>query len=265
MGLGLHGVRLLALAKDSLGPLVIGPLLGLADVGVLQWAVLYAGVPVYFTNLIVRVAFPAFARAQGRRDELASLLRLALRLSLTVGLPLSFALTVWAGDLVGALFGPAWQRAVPVTRALFPNMVAGLALGVLFALLTGTGALGPSLCLLLGWAATTYALALAALAAGLGVLGVAGAYSAATLGALVATASVTRRIVGVLPLDGLGAALVTTLPVAVVAGFAHVYPVPAWLALVLAIGLSGAVLAAQHRAILRGLLAQPFGAPSDAA
>lgn len=265
IGLGLHGIRLLALAKDNLGPLVVGPLLGLADVGVLQWAVLYAGVPVYFTNLVVRVAFPVFARAQGRPDELAALLRLALRLTFVVGLPVSLALTVWAPDLIGALFGSAWHPAVPVTRALLPNMVAGLALGVLFALLTGIGALGPSLWLLLGWVAATFGLAIAAIAAGLGVAGVGGAYSAATLGALVATAGVTRRRLGALPLDGLGAALLATLPVAFVAGLDQIYPVPARLALALAIGLSGAVVVAQQRATLRDLLARAFGAPSDAA
>ena len=265
VGLGLHGVRLLALAKDSLGPLVIGPLLGLADVGVLQWAVLYAGVPVYFTNLVVRVAFPAFARAQGRPEELATLLRLALRLSLAVGLPTAFALTIWAPDVIGALSGPAWHRAVPVIRALFPNMVAGLAIGILFALLTGTGALGPSLRLFLGWTAATYALALAALGAGLGVFGVAAAYSAATVVALAATARVARRIVGALPLDGLRAALMATLPVALVAGLDQLHRMPAWLGLLLAVGLSGAVLIAQQRATLRALLAQPLQSPTDAA
>lgn len=264
VGLGLHGIRLLALAKDSLGPLVISPLLGLPDVGLLQWAVLYAGVPVYFTNLVVRVAFPAFARAQGRPEELASLLRLALRLSLAVGLPVSFALTVWAPDLIGALLGPTWHRAVPLTRALFPNMVAGLALGVLFALLTGIGALGPSLRLLLGWVVATYAIALAAIGSGLGVLGVASAYSLATLGALAATVCVTHRIVDVLRLDGLVAALLPTLPVAVVAGLDRIHPMPVWLGLPLALGLSGTALVVQQRATLRALLALPLRSPTDA-
>jgi O-antigen/teichoic acid export membrane protein len=264
VGLGLHGIRVLALAKDSLGPLVVSPLLGLADVGVLQWAILYAGAPVYFTNLVVRVAFPAFARAQGRPDELASLLRMALRLNFAVGLPASLALTIWAPDVIDALFGPAWYRAAPIARALFPNMVAGLALGVLFALLTGIGALGASLRLVLGWVVATYAIALAAIGWGLGVLGVASAYSLATLGALAATVCVTHRIVGVLPLNGLGAALLPTLPVAVVAGLDRIHPMPVWLGLPLALGLSGTVLVAQQRATLRALLALPLRSPTDA-
>jgi PST family polysaccharide transporter len=264
VGLGLHGVRLLAVAKDSLGPLVVGPLLGPADVGVLQWAVLYAGVPVYLTNLVARVAFPAFARAQGRPDELASLLGLALRLTFGVGLPISLALTVWAPDLIAVLSRPAWDRAIPVIRTLFPNMVSGLALGVLLALLTGTGALGPSLRLLLAWVAATYALALTAVAAGLGVLGVAGAYSTATLGVLAATARVTRGIVRPLPLSGLGLALLATLPVALMAGVDHVYPVPAWLSLVFAIGASGTVLVVRERPRFRSLLGARAPDPADA-
>jgi O-antigen/teichoic acid export membrane protein len=263
LGLGLQGVRLLALAKDSFGPLVISPLLGLADVGVLQWAVMYAGIPVYFTNVVVRVAFPAFARAQRQPEELAALLSLALRLNLAVGLPVSLALTVWAPDLIGTLSGPAWGRAVPVTRALFPNMVAGLALGVLVTLLTGVGAVGLGVRLLIGWAAATYALALAALAAGLGVLGVAGAYSLATLGTLVATARVIHRVVGVLPLDGLWAALVASIPVVLVAGLNQFHPFPAWLGFVLSVGSSGAILVSQQRANLRALLARPPQTYSD--
>ena len=202
-------VRGLGVVKDNLPALLVAPLLGASAFGYLQWAIVYAGMPVYLTSLVSRLAFPAVARLQADRAAVGRTLEATLRLTASIGLPGSAMLLLWSRELVPLLYGPRWLTALPLVGALTANMAVGVVMGTLMSAFNGLGRVAESARVVTWWTVLTYALSFAAIRAGRGATGVAWAYSVSTVVMLFAAYRPLGRELG------LRARAIWTMPVVV--------------------------------------------------
>lgn len=97
----------------------VGRELGSAALGLYQTAakVIEVSITVWIW-VVSRVLFPAFARLHARGEALGPAFLRAMRALALVTLPGSVALALAAEPVVVTLFGPAWQGAAPILRAL---------------------------------------------------------------------------------------------------------------------------------------------------
>lgn len=99
--------------------LLIGKLHSVQNVGFYAQAQRLQQLPVnLLTNIVGRVAFPAFAAAADDKARLARGMREALTSVMFINIPLMIGISVLAEPLVLTLFGSSWLPSVPVLRVL---------------------------------------------------------------------------------------------------------------------------------------------------
>lgn len=179
-----YGARVQTLAvaaffKDNVSAVLLGTILGPRAVGVFDFGVKYAQIPVLAVNALSRVQLPVYARLTVDDPTLRDTVRGALRMALLVGGALLVVMAVAAPWVVPTLFKPTWVVATPVIYGLLGNMAGGLLAGPLFALLQGQGAAGLAIRVFLVWTASTWILVLLSWRLGLGA--VAAAHSVVTV------------------------------------------------------------------------------------
>lgn len=113
---------------------LVGRLLGASSLGLYTFAWRLATLlATGFQDVVVRVAFPVFARAQADRAKLRTGFLRAISLSAAVAAPVAAGLWVVAPDMVPVVFGLRWTGMVPCFKIL---CVAGFNLALYY--LAGT-------------------------------------------------------------------------------------------------------------------------------
>ena len=109
-----QGISLANLAKDSINPILVGTLLGTAQVGYINWAQMVAAFIVLGLGVLQRVFLPSFARLQNSRDELARLVEQALGAVNALTAPAAVLILVLIDPIIRIVFGDKWLAALPL-------------------------------------------------------------------------------------------------------------------------------------------------------
>ena len=99
--------------------LIVGRVLGAADLGLYTVVLNFAALPVNKIAPIVNsVAFPAFAMVQGRLEDARFYILKALRLASLLAIPVFLGIGSTAPEIVDIVFGPRWAAARPLLSIL---------------------------------------------------------------------------------------------------------------------------------------------------
>ncbi len=177
-GVPVQALAIAAFFKDNLSAALLGSLLGPASVGLFDFGVKYAALPVQAVNALSRVQLPLYARFDAKDPALYNAVVGVTRTALLLGLPTLVAMAVAAPVIVPWVYHPRWMGSLPVIVGIVGNMAFGLIAGPFFTLLQGQGRGGLALKVFTAWSIGTWALAFAVCRHGLGA--VAWAYSATT-------------------------------------------------------------------------------------
>jgi O-antigen/teichoic acid export membrane protein len=117
--LRIAGGRWARLAELIVLSLLVGRLVGVADLGVWTFAMSTVILPLTIIAIpIMEVLFSAFSRMRGERERIAALWIQGIGILAAVILPLLVGFVVVAGDVVPLVFGNQWDVAVPVMQIL---------------------------------------------------------------------------------------------------------------------------------------------------
>lgn len=157
-GLPYQGGNFVNLAKDSITPLLVGALLGAAEVGYVNWAQMVAAYPVMLLMILQRLYLPAFSRMQHHPEALGVFVERILRTTHALCAPLAVLALALAVPGTRLLFGEKWLAALPVFYLCWvANLVVPTA-GPLAALLNALGHSGLVFRFAVMWAVSTWAL-----------------------------------------------------------------------------------------------------------
>jgi PST family polysaccharide transporter len=170
-----YGVRVQALGiaaffKDNISAALLGRLVGPQAVGVFDFGVKYAQLPVLAVNALARVQLPAYARFEAHDPALHRAVATVTRTALLLGVAMLVTMSAGASSIIPFAYAPRWIESVPVVWGLLPNMVGGLVAGPLFTLLQAQGRAGLALRAFAVWTLATWALVLAVRHHGLGAI-----------------------------------------------------------------------------------------------
>jgi O-antigen/teichoic acid export membrane protein len=99
--------------------LILGRLLGPAELGIYAVAMNFAGMPLSkIAPIINAVAFPAFVMVQHAPAEARFYAMKATRLMATIAVPVFFGISAVAPEVVGLVFGQGWGAARPILAIL---------------------------------------------------------------------------------------------------------------------------------------------------
>ena len=101
------------------------------------------------TSVISRVSFTTFSRVQDDNVRLNRIFRQLTFVASAISVPLFGLVAVFAAQLVGFLFGPGWQAAVPILWILAPGWALGAVMYFDRTVLLATSNSGPALMLAL--------------------------------------------------------------------------------------------------------------------
>jgi len=111
-GLPYQANTFIALLKDELPILLLGKIIGLEGVGILTWAQGWSQAPLRIVmDTITKVTFPAFARMQNIKDELARILTRSIFFITFLVMPAIFGMITLAPVLVHVV--PKWEKWTP--------------------------------------------------------------------------------------------------------------------------------------------------------
>lgn len=106
-------------AYTSADALIIGRMLGTADLGRYAVAMNFAGMPLSkIAPIINSVAFPAFAMVQTNPSEARFYATKAMRMAATLAVPVFFGVSAIAPEIVDLVFGPKWAATEPMLAVL---------------------------------------------------------------------------------------------------------------------------------------------------
>jgi PST family polysaccharide transporter len=139
-GANVVGFRALRLVNTQVDNFMIGLFIGPTALGfyVIAYRVLRLMINI-LTSVIGSVAFPTFARVQRHDQRVRNLYYRTMRLAALVTFPAFLGLVIIAPEVTRLMFGPGWERSIPVMRML------GLA-----GLVTAIGFLNPTVLKALG-------------------------------------------------------------------------------------------------------------------
>lgn len=179
-GLPSSGSESLVYLQYYLADLAIGRWHGLAPLGFYQQAQSLLNKPVaWFDDVVNRLAFPVMARHWHMTGDIRRGYTRAFGIITAAAAPAAAAAGLLAPELIGVLYGPAWDSSVPLLEILAPlgvlkvwqplissafqavgrpsaelrvNIVVAVVLGVLLWLLRGFGARGAAFALVIAFA-----------------------------------------------------------------------------------------------------------------
>lgn len=112
-GLPYQGIQVASLLKDSISPVLIGLLLGTADVGYVTWAGMLAAYPVLALLALQRIYMPAFARLQHATAQLAAMTENVIWATNAVTAPLAVVTLTMVVPITRVIYGEKWLVAIP--------------------------------------------------------------------------------------------------------------------------------------------------------
>lgn len=169
-GLKVQGLSIAAFLKDNVSAIYLGAAIGPQAVGVFDFGVRYAQLPVTAVNAMARAQLSVYSRFSADDPQLHMAVTAITRLSLLTGLALLVTMSVGATAIIPAVYHARWLASVPVVYGLVANMAGGLIAGPLFALLQAQGRAGLAVRLFVVWTASTWGLVLAVRAEGIGAV-----------------------------------------------------------------------------------------------
>jgi len=96
---------------------VVGKILGTADLGYYTQAYNLANLPVNTVSMVANsVLFPAYAKIRGETERLARAFLSSFRLVSALTIPMAAGLFILTPDLVITLIGEKWQNCIPILR-----------------------------------------------------------------------------------------------------------------------------------------------------
>jgi len=105
----------------NIDKLMIGRLAGTISLGLYSRAYILMLMPLQqVSNVVDSVLFPAYAKIQNNRREIAQIYLKAMRLTALVTFPISFGLWAISEPAVLVVFGSKWYDAVPILQVLCP-------------------------------------------------------------------------------------------------------------------------------------------------
>jgi O-antigen/teichoic acid export membrane protein len=113
-GLFYQSTQIISLVKDSLTPILIGYLVGVAGVGYIGWSGMLAAYPVLVLMVLQRVYLPTFSRLQHDRPGLARLMEQTILANNALAAPVAALTLILIHPLTVLVFGAKWLAAVPV-------------------------------------------------------------------------------------------------------------------------------------------------------
>jgi O-antigen/teichoic acid export membrane protein len=123
-GLAFQGISLVSLVKDSITPVLVGLVLGAADVGYINWAQQLAAYAVIALMAFHSLYLPAFARLQGDRAALGNFVERTIWATNAITAPLAVTTLVLFDPITTLVFGAKWLVAKPLFLLLaFANVL----------------------------------------------------------------------------------------------------------------------------------------------
>jgi O-antigen/teichoic acid export membrane protein len=120
--------------------LIVGRILGAADLGLYTVVINFAAMPLNkIAPIINGIAFPAFAQIQAHPAQARQYVLKALRLMPLLVVPLFLGIGVTAPEIVNLVFGPQWQAARPLLAILSAALIFRAMLVVVPNYLQGIG------------------------------------------------------------------------------------------------------------------------------
>lgn len=127
-GLPYQGSKFVSLVKDSITPVLVGMLLGPADVGYLNWANTVAAYSVLAIFIFERVYLPAFSRLQDDLPALGALFEKVIWATNALTAPIAMTTLVLIQPITRIVFGDKWLVALPYFFLLWAaNLVVPIA------------------------------------------------------------------------------------------------------------------------------------------
>ncbi len=169
-GLQVQGLSVAAFLKDNVSPAYLGAVVGPEAVGLFDFGVRYAQLPVTVVNAFARPQLSVYSRFAARDPALLAAFAAITRVALLVGLAMLVVLAVGAPAIVPAVYGARWLASLPVVYGLVANMAGGLLAGPLFALMQAQGHAGAAVRAFAVWTAGTWGMVLALRGDGVGAV-----------------------------------------------------------------------------------------------
>jgi O-antigen/teichoic acid export membrane protein len=133
-GIPYQGFNFVCLLKDSMNPVFIGILLGPAQVGYINWALMVSAAPGYLLMVLRRVYLPAFSRMQDHPESLRQFVEQVIRASNALYAPIAVLTLALIEPITRIVFGAKWLTAIPlfylfwVGSVFSPTSVAAISL-----------------------------------------------------------------------------------------------------------------------------------------
>ncbi len=114
-GVALQGGQVIGIiVRDSISPLLVGMLLGAADVGYVTWAASLAGFSIWVLVPLQRLYLPLFARLQSDPARLKTVVEGVLWMVNAVVAPLALITLALSHPITKIIFGEKWVAALPL-------------------------------------------------------------------------------------------------------------------------------------------------------
>jgi O-antigen/teichoic acid export membrane protein len=139
-GLSFHTPTLINYLRVAANPIIIGPILGMAAVGIADRAIFFAGLPLYFIGAIQqKVLFPYFSSIQSSNEKIKSNFEFIYYFSSILDKIFYIPLIILTPLIINQFY-PVWKDAIPLFYiAIIGNILFGSLSFSTFPVLNGLG------------------------------------------------------------------------------------------------------------------------------
>lgn len=139
-GISYHTPTLINYLRVAANPIIIGPLLGMAAVGIADRAIFFAALPLYFIGAVQqKVLFPYFSSIQNSNEKIKSNFEFIYYFS-SISDKIFYIPLIILTPLIINQFYPVWKEAIPLFYiAIIGNILFGSLSFSTFPLLNGLG------------------------------------------------------------------------------------------------------------------------------
>jgi len=139
-GISYHTPTLINYLRVAANPIIIGPILGMAAVGIADRAIFFAGLPLYFIGTIQqKVLFPYFSSIQSSNEKIKSNFEFIYYFSSILDKIFYIPLIILAPLIINQFY-PVWKDAIPLFYiAIIGNILFGSLSFSTFPVLNGLG------------------------------------------------------------------------------------------------------------------------------